>query len=59
MLGSRQLLRAGWNGSTASSTTAATIRGTTCGGRLRKSFRVELRQSISKEAIALQLFDEL
>src|SRR5438128_1703788 len=48
-----------WNGSLASSPIAATIRGTSCGGRLRKSFLVELRHSISKEAIALQFAEKL
>src|SRR6266446_1571194 len=47
------------NGSLTSFATVSTIRATSWGGSFRKSFLVELRHRMSKDAIALQFADEL
>src|SRR5687768_3474283 len=49
----------GGNGSSASISTLPTIRATTSRGRLLNSFNAELFQLILKEAIALQLRQDL
>lgn len=59
VVGTSEFFGAMWQSSSASFPTAATMRETSSAGMRRKSFFVELRQRISKDAISLKLGDEL